>query len=367
MDKKWDVLTGIRGLGAITIAFFFHYNHFVVAKLHPLYFFPVLNKLIDRGFMAVEVFFFISGITFMQIYSLKIWNWMYTGERFAVDRFSKLYPIHFFTLIVVTCLQGLRIILGLPQFKFITNDLYDFFLNLVMIHALGENNGAGFNWVAWTLSVNILLYFLFYWIIKKTSNDNEVLIASFGFFILGLYIIRNGGWFLFSRDVGRGLTTFFLGVSFSIICNKVGDIKSKKLVLILLIGLITVISIIHLFGADINNNDSLTATIYTGTLFPLALLLIIKIPLLSKLFSSKVLKLLGKISFSLFMIHYPIQLLLVTVEDYFGLGWDYSRLGFWVGYVLICLGCAYFCHRYIEVFFSSKIREFYKRRCVVKG
>ena len=362
MNNKLDALVGIKGLGAIVIALFFHYNHFIAAIYHPLYQIPILNVLCERGWMAVELFFFLSGVTYMSIYSQKIRKGDYSGEKFAVDRFSKLWPIHMVTLLVVTFVQGLRVENGMPQFKFIANDLYDFFLNILMLQSLGIENGAGYNWVAWTLTVNMLLYFVFYWVCKKTNNDNEIFIVCLIFIVLGFFIMKKGQWFIFSENVGRGFSSFYLGVLFVVLYDRVENVKSALVIWLTILLLFGYGLVMYLFGGELNDNFTILASVYCGTFLPLIITLIIRIPVLSTFFSCKALKALGKISFSLFMVHYPIQCVLVTLNDLFKIGWDYSRFGFWLAYALLCIGCAGVCHEYIEVVCSKKIRTFYAKR-----
>lgn len=358
MYKKLESLNGVRGLGACCIAFFFHYNHFISNSKHPLYGIDFL-EICMNGWMAVELFFFLSGITFMSIYAEKIRNREITGEKYFVLRFSKLWPMHIFSLIIVALIQEIRVVLGMKQFKFMANDLYDFVLNIFMMQNVGVENGAGYNWVAWTLSINVILYFLFYWVCKKSKSDNDILVASIVFFILGLYVIKNDGWFLFSANVGRGLVTFFWGVMFAIIYKRCESILSIKHVVCITISFLMCLGVAHYLSVDLSGNSYIYAMIVTATCFTFIVFIAINNKFAGNVLSCAPLKLVGQISFSLFMIHYPLQLILVTLNDSFGLAWDYSRIGFWIGYVLICLGSAYLCYEYIEKNFSDKIRSKY--------
>lgn len=56
-------LNALRGIGSVIIAYFFHYNHFVESSRHPLYF--LFPDLCNYGWVMVELFFLLSGITFM--------------------------------------------------------------------------------------------------------------------------------------------------------------------------------------------------------------------------------------------------------------------------------------------------------------
>lgn len=68
MRDELNVMTGIKGIGSVVIAFFFHWNHFVPAHSHPLYFIKGIDVLCLHGWLAVELFFLISGVTFTTLY-----------------------------------------------------------------------------------------------------------------------------------------------------------------------------------------------------------------------------------------------------------------------------------------------------------
>lgn len=359
MNKTLFPLNGIKGIGSFIIAFMFHYNHFVSAESHPLYRIKCLDIFIEFGWMAVELFFFLSGITFMALYADKIREGRVTGEKYALLRFSKLWPIHIFSLFVVTLFQGIRVMVGLEQFKFTSNDLYDFLLNVLMMHALGQGNGAGYNWVSWTLTVNILLYFLFYWMCKKSKNDNDILLVSFILFFVGLYDMKSGGWLIFSADVGRGVSTFFWGVMCATIYKRFKSTLTYKSVVFAILSVIGFLTISVVLTTDLSGNSRILATTVTATYITAFTYIAIEGKLFSRILSCKPLMALGTISFSLFMIHYPLQAVLTTINDYFMLAWDYSRFGFWFGFVLISLGCAYLAYEYIEKRCSDLIRAKY--------
>ena len=108
-------------------------NYFEISSSLPLYKF--LGVIYDHGIFGVHVFYTISGFVFAHIY-------LSTTERissknFFINRFARLYPLHFATLILVTFLQ-LFSLGAFDTFQVIQiNDFYHFFLNIMFISSWG--------------------------------------------------------------------------------------------------------------------------------------------------------------------------------------------------------------------------------------
>ena len=106
------------------------------------------------------MFYAISGFVFAYIY-LSI-NEKVSGKEFFVNRFARLYPLHFATLIIVAILQ---IINWSTTNSFqIThyNDFYHFILQLFFISSWGFEEGHSFNGPIWTVSIEIFIYGVFF-------------------------------------------------------------------------------------------------------------------------------------------------------------------------------------------------------------
>ena len=85
-----------------------------------------------------------------------------TFQNFFLNRFARLYPLHFATLIIVLILQIINLnTISNFQIYFI-NDLFHFFLNLFFISSWGFEQGYSFNGPIWSISIEIIIYFLFF-------------------------------------------------------------------------------------------------------------------------------------------------------------------------------------------------------------
>lgn len=358
--KKNDILeplNGIKGIGAVIIAFFFHYGNFLSVDLSPLYC-TLTRNLCENGWLMVELFFMLSGIVFTLLYYPQINSGM-KGIEFTVLRISRLYPMHLFTLCMVAVVQAIRNTCNLGQWYFIKNDLYHFILHIFMIHQFGFQSDNSFNQVSWTVSISVVLYFVFFWISRKSIQKSGflmccllMLVAGFAMIQSNLYVFLNWPW------IGRGMIAFFTGCIFAVVVS-----YEKINIKILDIVFICVLLIWILFRAclwmSMDNNGWLVACCYSIILFPALVYFSIRIRVIRKILSGKAMKALGKLSFSLFMIHYPIQLILVTFNEIFSLEWNYETGRFCMLYIFYSMTAAYVALHYVEESISGKIRKYY--------
>ena len=158
-----------RGIAALAVVFS-HWKHFGYEGLHlsssfqyadqPFY--DVLKLFYVHGGIGVEYFFVLSGFIFFWLYRGAIAEKQVSAREFSVHRFSRLYPLHFATLILVALLQFWYLELSGSYYIYPENDLYHFVLNLFFASNWGLENGFSFNGPIWSVSVEILLYALFF-------------------------------------------------------------------------------------------------------------------------------------------------------------------------------------------------------------
>jgi peptidoglycan/LPS O-acetylase OafA/YrhL len=155
-----DVLRGVAALGVVV----YHWPHFffvgtkdghVDINLLPLSF--ILKPLYLEGWRAVDLFFCLSGFIFYWLYSKKIVSGATSLKEFFVLRFSRLYPLHFVTLLVAAAGQFLMLRYFGSFFVYPNNDLYHFLLQLVFASNWGFERGNSFNGPVWSVSVEVFL------------------------------------------------------------------------------------------------------------------------------------------------------------------------------------------------------------------
>ena len=208
-----SLLDGVRGCAAIAILFF-HYVHFFmagpsrrpppdVALNYPAY--DAFSLLYDRGYLAVQIFWLISGFVFSHVY----YGRSATTRSFLVNRFARLYPLHFLTLIVVAVLQWVAMQrLGYTPI-YGKYDLAHFVPQLFMASDwLRETGGYSFNGPVWSVSVEIVVY-AFFWFSRG-------LVARIG---LPLVIALIAGFYFAHEHYGEYSKVFSCGFYFFTGCG----------------------------------------------------------------------------------------------------------------------------------------------------
>lgn len=161
----------LRGLAAVSILIW-HYQHFyftgapVHRSLQPLY--VLLWPIYENGFWAVDLFWVISGFVFSHVYASK----ETTAAAFAQARFSRLYPLHFITLVVITALQSISFSLtGAYQLFSPADDPVGFAQQLLFISAWGfPHGGHFFNSPVWSVSIEMLIYGVFFFTARRVLS-----------------------------------------------------------------------------------------------------------------------------------------------------------------------------------------------------
>jgi peptidoglycan/LPS O-acetylase OafA/YrhL len=159
-----------RGIGAIAILFW-HYQHFfyhgtthaspLAIEQQPLL--GVFGLLYRHGDTAVQFFWLLSGFVFAATYCGR----NVSAGAFVRARVSRLYPLHLLTLIVVAALQVISFrLLGHAQI-YANNDAYHFILQLFFASSWGLERGASFNGPIWSVSVEILVYAIFWLCLRR--------------------------------------------------------------------------------------------------------------------------------------------------------------------------------------------------------
>jgi peptidoglycan/LPS O-acetylase OafA/YrhL len=100
-----------------------------------------------------------------------------TYKEFFVLRFSRLYPLHFFTLLLVLALQAIYFSQKDYFFVYQDNDVLHFIYQLFFASNWGFEKGASFNGPIWSISVEVLIFCFFFLILENISKSFLINIA----------------------------------------------------------------------------------------------------------------------------------------------------------------------------------------------
>ncbi|MDM5178183.1 acyltransferase [Massilia sp. DJPM01] len=147
-----------------------HYQHFSFVanqardfhtEAQPL--FGLLSLFYRYGLYGVQVFWCISGFIFFWKYGQALADKTVDGGRFFLLRFSRLYPLHLISLLLVAAGQVLHASTHSWYFVYRDNSLSSFFLQLGMAsHWFFPLTGFSFNAPIWSVSLEVIAYLFFF-------------------------------------------------------------------------------------------------------------------------------------------------------------------------------------------------------------
>lgn len=305
-------LDSLRGIAALTVAVF----HI-----------PWMNPFYDLGFIRnaavmVDLFFVLSGFVICHSYGRHISS----GRelvRFMWLRLGRVYPLHFALLLVFVGFEVLKYVgegtIGLTPNApaFTHNDFQALLPNLLLIQSLGVLNDLHFNYPSWSISLEFYTYLLFGLVVVFVRSRIGLVLVSAILISLGIWLLLLLG----ETDLGasfeygyfRSVAGFFVGVlAYQFIPfwqRLVRDGDNRFITLLFLPVLFVGIGVFL----------SLKSVGYTDfAILPLAFLLILAVTSSTKgpvnyLLNLKPMAWLGKVSYSIYMVHAAVIWVLVGV------------------------------------------------------
>ncbi len=291
---RFSVLDSWRGLCALWVAL---YHFRVVGHLSE-------NWVTRHGFIAVDFFFTLSGFVIAHAYGQSL-NTMADRVRFFIRRFGRLYPLHIATLAVVVAMetarwgvsQSLGQTVGPPTFSGDTS-LVALVANLGLVHGLGGFLKFTWNIPSWSISVELAVCLIFALIsLLRLPRVSAVVLAAGSALLLlwmGRSVLEEG-----QTALTRGVCGFFLGV---LAQKAYAAFRARSWTLPGWVELVTPVLVflaMWLWGYRIWPAS--------GALFAVIVFIFaFEAGLLSRLMKRPFLMRWGEVSYSIYLVHYPL-------------------------------------------------------------
>jgi peptidoglycan/LPS O-acetylase OafA/YrhL len=302
-------LVGLEALRFITAfaILVFHYRHFffiadkpigLVPERLPLY--RALRAFHDSGAFGVWVFWCISGFIFFWKYRDAIADHAVGGWKFFTLRFSRLYPLHLVTLLAVALLQSVYFNLYGCFFVYQTNDLKHFLAQLFMASEWSVVQGYSFNGPIWSVSVEVMVYLLFFLILRATRSwlVNVVVVA-----VCFLATLWN-----FNGQITNCLALFYVGGLAAMTRQAVGAWRYRRVVEAgAWLAVVTIPPVIAYAAGD--QLDSIDFPLFLSYTPILLFCLSREITLPNWMHAG--IEAAGNMTYSSYLLHFPIQLVIV--------------------------------------------------------
>ena len=323
---------------AILLVVFFHYE----------------ISIFKSGYLGVDIFFVISGflISKVLVETKKEKNWLIT---FYNKRLRRILPalyitilfVLFFSFIEFTPIHLSRVsdssmtaIFGFSNFFFWNEAGYFDFDKAFkpLLHT-------------WSLSVELQLYLIwsliYFFVISRLKNYYYhiiIIIIALSLILSIIYSSRSSNFFFFT---GFRIYEFAFGaLSYYLIIDKKNKIYGDKS---FLLGFVVIILSSIIIGENIDYNSLNSLTVVLATF--LILLSFNNLSYVRKFFVNKYLIFVGKISYSLYLIHWPIW-----VFFNYSLNFQHS-IYYKIFLIFISFLLSYISYQYIEIIFRKRTKN----------
>jgi peptidoglycan/LPS O-acetylase OafA/YrhL len=352
-----DKLLGIellRFASAIAVLVF-HYQHLAFVGTQQVNFdrgaqpfYGLLELFYIYGFHGVQVFWCISGFIFFWKYGAVLSGKRMDGYTFFVLRLSRLYPLHFVTLMFMTAAQLIYFNQHDSYFIYSANDAYHFVQQLFMASNWTQEIES-FNGPIWSISVEVLIYAVFFLSLRYISGRPlfiaGVTVASTA--VVALKLLAYDKVFVCAMF-------FYLGCLTAIVYAKVKDSpRLRTTVAVLCAGAIVALTAAQFFVT--------IKPMYFLIVFSPALIFLCTAYVQPGKSGSRLLESLGSVTYSSYLLHVPVQISIVLFCTWAGLSVPFYSGAFFLAFMAVVLMLSFWCYRYFEVPAQNLLRRRLKR------
>jgi peptidoglycan/LPS O-acetylase OafA/YrhL len=333
-------LTSARGIAALLVVIYHGWNLFYIESADgPSQNFPFL-----KGYLFVDFFFLLSGFIIAYVHSVDFENWnAQSYRRFLLLRLIRVYPVHFFTLLLALLLEGAKFLFPTNNLPFSFNTPTSFFQHLTLTQAWGFDESTRWNLPSWSVSVEWFAYIVTPVVFFLTLHRRFVGMGIVFLCLFVLWFLEKGPWNLnltAHYALARGVAEYAIG---SVLYRLHSTVKSNISIdnLLAVCLLLTVLNIVS------KGDDVVSVILFAFDILGLSL----ANHWVEKLFSLSVPMYLGRVSYSLYMVHgfalAPTKSICSKLSGTPAV--IPLKFAIFGAFVLISLAGAELCYRYVEM------------------
>lgn len=345
-----DKLLGLEALRFVAAfaVLIWHYRHFayvgggpvdLVLDQLPLY--GLFQPFYEAGRAGVWVFWCISGFIFFWRYRDGIAQRAMPGWTFFVLRLSRLYPLHVVTLLAVAALQAVYFRQHGFFFVYQNNDVFHFILQIFMASKWGFEVDDSFNGPIWSISVEVLVYIAFFILLRFGTRS-----ALLNIVVILLCLNMHGPFF-------SCLGFFYAGGLAAIARQAIADQRFRGVIetaswIVAAAGPI----LLWIDGVELQDVGWLFFMTWTPVLLFCSARRM-RLPA----FAQRLLEAAGNTTYSSYLLHFPLQLLIVIGFTLSGYRIPYDETWFFALFVTSTLLASHLAYRYFEAPAQAFIRR----------
>ena len=268
-------------------------------------------------------------------------------KQYIIKRIKKLYPLFFFSLILVSILEIWHKHLTGKTFKYSNFDCWHFFINLILCQDGIFGIEKSFNGPSWCLSICFILYIIHFIVMYFSKEKKNAIYIYIFLMFFGLTIIsmRFNYPFLLNSSFGRGLSCFSIGV---ILANIYLNSHRLNTNLIGYIGLIILELYYYIYISRYKIILGKNTFIFEMIISPFIILSTLYVSWLNKLLSMKPMIFLGSLSINIYLLHFIIQCIIINIDYSFKLKLEYSLKKTWFLYCYSTILVSAIYNKFVE-------------------
>lgn len=303
--KFLPALNALRGLAAFMVVLF-HAKRL----LAPDASLPFVLRPLERGYLWVDLFFVLSGYVMVHVYGA--WFSKSVEKQYVrmywQNRLARIYPLHLLTLFILVgyalIRQWMQHPVQAPEFQYAALPT-----NLLLIQSWGIHTHLTWNAPAWSISSEWAMYLLFPWLMLRSSRSPLIQFRLLITIPIIIYVLVEAMNPLHNLDatfdwgILRALAGFLFGVMlYEVHTQRVWASvwARKEAPFVVLTGLL-----LSFYFAP---SDVAIVLFWPVVIW----MLLYQQGWLERLLNTKPLQYLGDISYSVYMLHYPLLILMAT-------------------------------------------------------
>lgn len=353
--NKLPGLEVLRFIAAVAVLLW-HYQHFAFVADTPvgltkplLPFYGALQPFYEAGLFGVWIFWCISGFIFFWKYLTPIADGAVSGWQFFVFRLSRLYPLHLVMLLAVALLQFVYIRLTGYFFVYQDNDLRHFLLQLMMASNWGLQNNNSFDGPIWSVSVEVLVYVVFFVLLRFVSASALVSVAM----VAACAIAHQLG---VQNHIVDCLAFFYLGGLAAILKRRIVGPKVAGVAT----GAAAVLAAV-IVTAGLAPSVNVSAFAFLLTVTPVVIFSVSG-PMPMPASAQRLVEDAGNMTYAIYLLHFPIQLVIALGYAALRLPIPYYQAWFFAAFVITTLAASYATYRWFEAPSQAMMRASLLRR-----
>jgi peptidoglycan/LPS O-acetylase OafA/YrhL len=308
-------LESLRGIAALIVVLL----HTQLTSTTPFAMPLILHRFFLNGGLMVDLFFVLSGFVIYHNFSQKISS-LKDILQFMFLRLGRLYPLHLFFLLIFLGVEIAKYIsesrFGRMPYEtpaFASNSLSSLMANLLLIQPFFQSTNLTFNPTSWSIGTEFYTYLIFAFLVLTFHSKTKFTFASCVIVSLAILLLSFWARAGLSADAGLSFLRCILGFFAGTLGYQAYD-NYRSHIARWSEAIVWCITIFMLVFLTLHSNS-----VSDFIVLPFFVLLIVSVAaapsggLMSRLLNSTPLRWMGAISYSIYLSHWLILLMIFRI------------------------------------------------------